>query len=218
MNLHSPSDENFPSMNEPTTRSSDDGSLTETARDRFWSEAARRWKENHATALVIVAMTIFLIGSAILQVRRSRFVPPGFPPGDKLVPAPGLSNADDEGVSLQIRVVGGASDAGPVRVAVYTSADTFNQPESAAWKGTTTIDPSGEAICYTDGITLTGEFAVAAFHDLNDDGELSRNALGIPSERYGFSNDARGKFGPPSFQEAKINMPADGDIIDISIR
>lgn len=44
-----------------------------------------------------------------------------------------------------------------------------------------------------------GKYAVRAFHDIDNDGEMNANWMGIPTEPYGFSNNARGKFGPPSF-------------------
>lgn len=47
----------------------------------------------------------------------------------------------------------------------------------------------------------TGRYAVSAFHDINSNEELDKNAFGVPRESYGFSNDARGTFGPPSREE-----------------
>ena len=45
-------------------------------------------------------------------------------------------------------------------------------------------------------------YAVAAFQDENGDGILNSNVVGMPTENYGFSNDARGLFGPPDFDDA----------------
>ncbi len=51
-----------------------------------------------------------------------------------------------------------------------------------------------------------GPFAIAVFHDENEDGALDQNILGIPTEPYGFSQDARGTFGPPSFESARLDF------------
>ena len=51
-----------------------------------------------------------------------------------------------------------------------------------------------------------GTYAVAVYHDLNGNGELDRTTLGPPDEPYGFSNDARGTFGPPKFDKAAIEI------------
>lgn len=49
-----------------------------------------------------------------------------------------------------------------------------------------------------------GNYAIRVFHDENDNGELDTDILGIPSEDYGYSNDASGWFGPPSWEKAKF--------------
>ncbi len=51
-----------------------------------------------------------------------------------------------------------------------------------------------------------GEYAIALFQDLNENGALDSNILGIPSEPYGFSNNARGKFGPAKFTQAAFSI------------
>jgi uncharacterized protein (DUF2141 family) len=39
--------------------------------------------------------------------------------------------------------------------------------------------------------------------------------VGLPTEPYGFSRDAHGNFGPPSFQEAAFALPAEGSQVTI---
>lgn len=52
-------------------------------------------------------------------------------------------------------------------------------------------------------------FAVATFIDLNNNGKLDTNFMGIPKEPYGFSNNAKGLFGPPSFKKSKVTLSED---------
>jgi len=59
------------------------------------------------------------------------------------------------------------------------------------------------ALCVFENIP-PGVYGVSAFHDKNDNGKLDTNLLSIPSEDYGASNNARGSFGPPSFEDAKF--------------
>ena len=56
---------------------------------------------------------------------------------------------------------------------------------------------------------MPGEYAVSVIHDLNENNELDKGFMGIPQEPYGFSNDARGKFGPPSYAESKLVVKGD---------
>ena len=54
-----------------------------------------------------------------------------------------------------------------------------------------------------------GEYAFSFFHDKNDNGKFDTNFLGIPKEPYGFSNNARGFMGPPSYEKAKFIINKD---------
>lgn len=47
-----------------------------------------------------------------------------------------------------------------------------------------------------------GRYGVKAFHDRDGDGKMKFNPLGMPMEPYGFSNNARAPFGPPSWRAA----------------
>ena len=55
-----------------------------------------------------------------------------------------------------------------------------------------------------------GDYALTAFHDENKSGEIDRNALGIPTEGYAFSNDAMGFMGPPSFEDTAVTVGEEG--------
>ena len=49
-----------------------------------------------------------------------------------------------------------------------------------------------------------GAYAVIVFHDANDSGKLTENWLGVPTEGYGFSNNAEGVMSAPSFKDAGV--------------
>jgi uncharacterized protein (DUF2141 family) len=46
-----------------------------------------------------------------------------------------------------------------------------------------------------------GKYASKYFHDQNKNLTLDSNWIGIPTEGYGFSNNAAGTFGPPPFEK-----------------
>jgi uncharacterized protein (DUF2141 family) len=60
-----------------------------------------------------------------------------------------------------------------------------------------------------------GTYAMAVIHDENMNGKLDTNRLGIPREGYGFSNDAKGWLGPPSFSAASFRY--DGRSLDLTM-
>lgn len=49
-----------------------------------------------------------------------------------------------------------------------------------------------------------GYFAVRIMHDLNGNGELDSNFVGMPTEPWAMSNNARGNFGPPTWEQVKF--------------
>lgn len=62
-----------------------------------------------------------------------------------------------------------------------------------------------------------GIYSVVVFHDMDDNGELNTSRFGLPKEPYGFSNNAKGMFGPPGFEQTSIQVKQDSTI-SISLR
>ncbi len=112
---------------------------------------------------------------------------------------------------LRVEVTNARQDA-PVYLALFDDAASFKRRDGfrlAVIKRWATR-PSA---AFTD--LPPGRYAVAAFQDLNGNGVLDTNLLGIPTEPYGFSRNAIGNLGPPSFEAAAIAM--DGQDLTISI-
>lgn len=51
-----------------------------------------------------------------------------------------------------------------------------------------------------------GNYAIAVYHDVNDNRQLDKSWLGIPKEPYGFSNNFRPKFSAPEFDDCMFNI------------
>ncbi|MES2114793.1 MAG: DUF2141 domain-containing protein [Pseudomonadota bacterium] len=64
---------------------------------------------------------------------------------------------------------------------------------------------------------VPGKYALMAFHDENANGTFDKAANGMPLEGYGFSRNARGKFGPPSFDDAAIDLQPGTTSIDVEL-
>jgi uncharacterized protein (DUF2141 family) len=62
-----------------------------------------------------------------------------------------------------------------------------------------------------------GEYAVKIFHDEDNNGELDAGFFGIPTEDYGFSNNAKASFGPPDYEDAKFLFNRKALTIEISV-
>lgn len=129
--------------------------------------------------------------------------------------------------NIAVEVRGFTNSDGRVRVALYRGKDDFNQPDKA-WTKQSLELPKKEPLIWNinldqealrDGQAL---WAVSAHHDKNANDKLDKNAFGIPTEPYGFSNNPKRGFGPPSFDEVsfKINddEPNDRKVIEIKIK
>jgi uncharacterized protein (DUF2141 family) len=54
-----------------------------------------------------------------------------------------------------------------------------------------------------------GTYSLAIVHDENENMKLDTNLFGVPREGYGFSNNVRGRFGPPRFSDTLFTLEAD---------
>ena len=89
-------------------------------------------------------------------------------------------------------------------VAVHNSASDFPTRDANAIKATV-IAQSDVAELIIPNIP-SGEYAVAVFADMNGNGKLDTNFIGIPKEPVGVSRDAKGSFGPPKFADAAFKV------------
>ncbi len=63
-----------------------------------------------------------------------------------------------------------------------------------------------------------GNYAVTAYHDANDNGELDLGLFRMPKERLGFSNGVHPKFKAPAYTEAAFAVRAPVTRIAIELR
>jgi uncharacterized protein (DUF2141 family) len=129
--------------------------------------------------------------------------------------------------ALRVVIDGVRSDSGTVMVGLYDSTDGF----VAAIKHSTEaglLNDKGRrvgmalrAATGVQSIVFTElpprRYAVIVFHDENDNGRLDENGWGVPMEGYGFSNDAQGFLGAPSFDAAAVTLEGRDRSIAISL-
>ncbi len=135
-----------------------------------------------------------------------------------LAPAAFAGAAPPPPVTLRGQLTNLRGGRGTCYLALFASAEGFPRQSNRAVR--TLRVPVGAATCAFsfDGLP-PGSYALAVFHDENDNGRLDTNFLGIPTERLGFSNDARGMmFFPPSFTAARFAVPGTGAVISVKLR
>jgi uncharacterized protein (DUF2141 family) len=108
-------------------------------------------------------------------------------------------------------------DKAALLVGVFTEASPWLKEAAAGYR----FELTAAARNGSQQIKLTklpkGTIAITIYQDTNGNGQLERGQMGIPLEPYGFSNDAVGNFGPPTFQQAAVD-PKPGQGIRIRLR
>ena len=102
---------------------------------------------------------------------------------------------------LTVEVQLGRQAGGSVKVALCPSEEAFSTDKGCRLLQT---KAQGEVVRLLAKDLPEGTYAIKAFHDVNDNGVLDTNWMGIPKEPYGFSNDAMGTMGPPKFDQASF--------------
>lgn len=108
---------------------------------------------------------------------------------------------------LSIHISGISKIKGSLFIAIFRPTDDF-PVFGKQFKGIVK-EVEGKSQNYTFDDLPEGDYAVAIYQDLNRNKILDKNLLGIPTEIYGFSNNARRTFSAPSFQEAKFKLNKD---------
>lgn len=98
---------------------------------------------------------------------------------------------------------------GVIYVAVYDSPSTYMDATKVRAKRVLTVSERGTITCNLAELG-PGTYAISCFHDVNGNGKLDTNFLGIPSEPYGASNNARPKFRAANWEETKFTLSKGG--------
>ena len=104
---------------------------------------------------------------------------------------------------IQVDVSGISSKKGEILAVLFSTEIGFPNDASKAFKTAKAVPVNGKAILQFSQIP-DGKYAIALFHDINGDGKLNTNMLGIPKEGYGVSNNIRNLFSAPGFEESSF--------------
>lgn len=63
-----------------------------------------------------------------------------------------------------------------------------------------------------------GKYAGSVLHDENKNGDMDKNAIGIPKEGYGVTNNPKPRMRQAKFSEATFDLPPEGATLTISVQ
>ncbi len=116
---------------------------------------------------------------------------------------------------ITIRVTNVASNQGEVGCALFPAGSAFPMDATAARQLWQKAESPG-VTCRFDKVA-PGSWAVSASHDLNGNRKVDTNFLGIPTEAWGVSNNARPMLRAPKFDEAAFKIAA-GQSLTLEIK
>ncbi|OHX67813.1 DUF2141 domain-containing protein [Flammeovirga pacifica] len=105
---------------------------------------------------------------------------------------------------VTLKITGATSSNGKIEIGIYNTADNF--PENGKQFKGYSIDADTKTIQFSIDDLPEGTYAIAIWHDENEDKKLNTNWVGKPTEKYGFSNNVFGVLSPPDFEEASFTV------------
>jgi len=106
------------------------------------------------------------------------------------------------------------SGAGVLRIQILAVTEDGKEGEAVAALMLPPAAPQTRATLYD---FLSGRYLARVHHDLDGDGEMATNLVGMPQEPWGVSNDARGRFGPPKVADMILDIGADGAVLRMTL-
>lgn len=94
---------------------------------------------------------------------------------------------------------------GHLYVAIYNSQETFLKKPLTAFR----VEVKDKVVTIPCQGLPFGTYAISLFQDENGNGKMDTATFGIPTEKFGFSNDAEGVMGPPSYDKCSFTFSED---------
>jgi uncharacterized protein (DUF2141 family) len=132
-----------------------------------------------------------------------------------LLIAAGAQTADAQTANGSLSIdLGGLQPQGAVLVQLF---DTEAGYQAGQGVGARRVQVSGETARIEFADLAPGRYAFRMFHDVNGDGQMNTNPMGIPIEPFAFSNNARGSFGPARWADAVFTVRAGANVQQITL-
>lgn len=109
-----------------------------------------------------------------------------------------------ETATLELVITNLQDSGGTLYIGLYDRASDF--PEWDAQIRQARLEVNGARVVATLPDVPPGRYAVAAFHDQNNNGRFDQGLFGIPLEGFGFTRDPTVIFDAPAFDEAAFDV------------
>ena len=126
-------------------------------------------------------------------------------------------DCEADGAFVNVEVIDLKNTNGNLTVTAYGDREEdFLAPGRKLLRKRVDITGSTTTVCLA--VPKPGTYAIAVYHDEDDDHDFDRTLIGLPAEGYGFSNDAPALAGLPSFSDARFEVESSGRHLTIRMR
>jgi uncharacterized protein (DUF2141 family) len=129
--------------------------------------------------------------------------------------AAGTAQADPD-ATLTVTVQKVSSRGGELRLALYDRANWDNDDAPPVKDAVVPANPP-HTVVTIEGLK-PGIYGLKMFQDFNRNGKFDFTWLGLPAEKYGFSNNASAMFGEPSFDRTKFTLSPGPNAMTLHLR
>jgi uncharacterized protein (DUF2141 family) len=120
--------------------------------------------------------------------------------------------------TLNVHITCFRNAKGRISIALYRDGKGFPSDSSnAVASQRLEIDPQTMTATAVFKNLPQGAYAASVFHDEFMTGKMEHNAMGIPQNGYGFSNNPEARFGPPAPEKAKFFVNRAESTIEIKL-
>ena len=118
-----------------------------------------------------------------------------------------FNSQPQDNVTITVTIKSIRNSTGSLMVGLYNKDSDFPEGEPYMTKEVSLRSSGNQEITFEE--VLAGDYAIAVIHDENGNEDLDTNEYGMPIEGFGFSNNAMGSDGPPSFNDAAFSANKD---------
>ena len=107
--------------------------------------------------------------------------------------------------SVRLQVTSTAAQTGNIHLAVYASAEDYAAERTLIGA----VKPfDSKNVSFNVELPAAGSYVISGYHDVNGNGKLDFNMMGIPKEPYGFVNPPSNKWKEPKFGDIATTVDA----------
>lgn len=118
--------------------------------------------------------------------------------------------------TITIKVTDLRNHEGHLIFGIFRTADGFptQSTKSVDWQ---VKDIDADTVIFTASLP-PGKYGASVLHDENGNGQMDKNAIGVPQEGYGVTNNPKPRFRAARFDESIFTLPPAGMTLTISVQ